>query len=190
MTTTYFRKPGKTTIRHLDVTVGDAPVRVSLKTIPDDRYAIVLSEPGKTTACGVFTDKHDAERRYHGEVWTWSRKAAIAGTPVEYPREKTGRMIPCTGQAHQPDVVQDHCMVCMPRWGEVEEIAPMDFVRAEANLWDVPFPGMDSGQNVLARELEEAGRARRIEVTRTYKGGTHSYLVLRWNTANRREAAA
>jgi len=26
---------------------------------------------------------------------------------------------PCTGQAHQPGVDQDHCGVCMPRWGWV-----------------------------------------------------------------------
>jgi len=29
---------------------------------------------------------------------------------------------PCTGEAHKPEVggMIDHCMVCMPHWGEVE----------------------------------------------------------------------
>jgi len=27
---------------------------------------------------------------------------------------------PCNGEAHQPGVDYDHCMVCAPRWGEME----------------------------------------------------------------------
>jgi hypothetical protein len=33
---------------------------------------------------------------------------------------KTGKLVPCTGEAHT-NGFQDHCGVCMPRWGEVEE---------------------------------------------------------------------
>lgn len=36
---------------------------------------------------------------------------------------KTGKLVKCDGEAHEPSVggMIDHCGVCMPRWGLVEE---------------------------------------------------------------------
>jgi hypothetical protein len=34
-------------------------------------------------------------------------------------RVKFARYIPCFGQAHQPGVDQDHCMCCLPEWGQI-----------------------------------------------------------------------
>ena len=47
-----------------------------------------------------------------------------------YERQPTGRMLPCTGDAHSNPHI-DNCMICAPRWGEVPEYAPTDFDAAK-----------------------------------------------------------
>lgn len=46
--------------------------------------------------------------------------------PPLYERKKTGRLVPCPGEAHDPRVggMIDNCSICAPRWGEVEEKEP------------------------------------------------------------------
>lgn len=47
-------------------------------------------------------------------------------------RKPTGRMVPCSGDAHKPEIggMIDNCMICAPRWGEVEEMAPLNVEEA------------------------------------------------------------
>ncbi len=41
---------------------------------------------------------------------------------------------PCSGQAHKPNVDQDHCMICMPGWGEIP-YCPEHDTRIAENGW-------------------------------------------------------
>ncbi len=100
--------------------------------------------------------------------------------PAEYVREKTGRMIPCTGQAHKPGVDQDHCMVCLPRWGEVEEYAPLDLDKARADKLDVPCYMLSTKQ---FEDLVGQGTIENVIWYTLHKGErrvSSSYCVFRW----------
>jgi hypothetical protein len=101
------------------------------------------------------------------------------GTEIrEYQREKTGRLVPCDGEAHKNPHI-DNCMVCAPRWGEVEEMAPVDIDKARAERLAVRVADLPLGK---AEEEEDAGCGR-IEMVRRYAGKrwVSSYCVLIWS---------
>jgi hypothetical protein len=44
------------------------------------------------------------------------------------------RVKKCSGDAHKPDVDMDHCMVCLPGWGEIY-LCPYHNTRVAQNGW-------------------------------------------------------
>lgn len=42
-----------------------------------------------------------------------------------YVRAPTGNLLPCPGSAHENPFI-DHCGTCMPRWGRIDELFPID----------------------------------------------------------------
>ena len=71
-------------------------------------------------------------------------------------RVKTGRMIPCTGEAHSNPFI-DNCMVCMPLWGVVEETADIDIAAAFMAGLGVPFSEMTTEQIKNMNQCEKDG---------------------------------
>lgn len=51
----------------------------------------------------------------------------------------TFHLVPCPGEAHQPGVFQDYCMLCAPLWGEVA--IPADC--ASVNIWREKFAKLE-----------------------------------------------
>ncbi len=101
--------------------------------------------------------------------------SAEAGFPLEYVQKKTGKMIPCDGEAHSNPHI-DHCMVCMPRWGEVEELAPIDFEAAKKARLDIPCPMLSGEEFDLMRGKLATGEVEQVGVTRR----NAFYFVYRW----------
>jgi hypothetical protein len=97
-----------------------------------------------------------------------------------YQRAKTGNLIPCDGEAHRNPFV-DHCGQCAPRWGQVEELAPVDFEKARAvGALDLP----DVTDDEIKRERGERG-AVILSVQKVYrKSGNFlsSFSVLAYPT--------
>ena len=105
----------------------------------------------------------------------YSVMAAEAGYPAEYEQKKTGRMIPCPGEAHSNAFI-DHCGLCMPGWGEIEELAPIDLEDAKNRRLDVPAPDLDNEQMKDMMAREKAGEVKLVSVRR----GNTFYSVYRW----------
>jgi len=94
------------------------------------------------------------------------------GEPAEYKRTKTGRLIPCDGEAHRNAYI-DNCGKCAPRWGEVEELAPVDLDAAKRAGLDVAI------HDLTDEQVEQADRDGLARVVRVQRGAA-SYCVLRW----------
>ena len=109
--------------------------------------------------------------------------------PAEYKRTKTGRLIPCPGEAHRNAYI-DSCGHCAPRWGEVEEMAPVDLDFALAAGLDVAACDLTAEQNAAMMAAVERGEARLVSVTRKKRWGSTSYYVFRWVAPTPRRDAA
>lgn len=101
-----------------------------------------------------------------------STHRAPTGEPAEYKRAKTGRLVPCPGEAHGNPWI-DHCGYCAPRWGQVEELAPVDLDAARAAGLDVAI------RDLTDEQIEQADRDGLARVVRV-KRGAASYCMLRW----------
>jgi hypothetical protein len=116
-----------------------------------------------------------AKKCYATEFTALSVKAAEAGFPVEYKREKTGRKIPCPGEAHSNPHI-DHCMVCLPGWGEIDELAPVDLEAAKNARQDIPVGILSTEQYQMMKAREDAGEVEMVGVSRR----SAWYNVYRW----------
>jgi len=116
--------------------------------------------------------------------------STIQTEPAEYKRTKTGRLVPCPGEAHHNPYV-DNCGHCAPRWGEVEEMAPVDLDAAKRDGLDVAACDLSEEQYAAMMGAVKAGEARLVSVTRRKRWGSTSYYVFRWvASAPRGEVAA
>lgn len=96
------------------------------------------------------------------------------GRKVElYQRPKTGRLVPCPGSAHSNPYI-DHCMLCMPRWGQVEEESPIDLAAARNAGQVVPY------FNELDEEDMLKAGAKLVGVREERRGCTSFYNVFMW----------
>ena len=97
-----------------------------------------------------------------------------------YQRAKTGNLVPCDGEAHSNPFI-DNCGVCAPRWGKVEEEAPVDFAAArDVGAIDLP----DVTNEEIERERAQHG-AVILSVRKVYrKSGdfSSSFCVLVYPT--------
>lgn len=78
-------------------------------------------------------------------------------------REKTGKLVPCTGEAHSNPFI-DNCMTCAPRWGQMEELAPIDLDAALAAKEDVPLGALSEEQYDRVQALKLAGKVKYVGV--------------------------
>ena len=116
-----------------------------------------------------------------GKQDTWKK-----GREAE--RALTGKLVPCPGEAHDPAVggMIDNCGICAPRWGEVEERAPLDLADAFKRGLDIPFGLLTDRQRTTVHDWLREGIVDEVSITRHHKGGGSStYFVVR-----RTEAAA
>jgi len=96
---------------------------------------------------------------------------------ILYVRATTGRTVPCPGAAHlNPHV--DHCLVCAPRWGIVDELAPVDLAVARSKGLAVPIVDLSEEQAEQARAL--GGTI--TDVTETWRRVTHMFRAFIWET--------
>lgn len=100
----------------------------------------------------------------------------------QYQRQKTGRLVPCPGQAHDPDIAGniDNCLTCAPRWGQVEELAPVDILEAQQKRQDIAAGDLTDPQLEFMAELEKAGTVTLVEVVKKTRAASTYYLVYRW----------
>lgn len=102
-----------------------------------------------------------------------------AATPKkEAKRVKTGNLVPCPGEAHAQEVggMIDNCMYCAPRWGQVEELAPVDMAQARADRLDLRINDLTESQREEVDALEKAGVVN-VQMVSTKSA---SYFVARW----------
>jgi hypothetical protein len=86
---------------------------------------------------------------------TNKRVAVLSDTTVAvklYIRTKTGKMVKCTGEAHTNPFI-DNCALCMPRWGEVEELAPVDLCAAKVGNFAVSLGELTDEQYATALKM-------------------------------------
>jgi len=110
------------------------------------------------------------------------RYAKVRATKVKieiYQRPKTGRLVPCPGEAHSNPHI-DHCGTCMPRWGRIEEEAPLDLHAAKAANQAVSFDGDITLE--IAKEIEAMG-GKLVEVEEKRPGCTSWFHVFVWEAA-------
>lgn len=139
-------------------------------------FQVILKVPGVNPATNVFKTEDEAKGDFKRQFTTWAVKAAEAGFPLEYVREKTGRMLPCSGEAHK-NIHIDHCMVCLGgTWGQVEELAPIDLEAAKAARLDVPMPSLSDAEFHKMQGKIATGEAAGVDVRR----GNSWYSVYRW----------
>jgi hypothetical protein len=98
---------------------------------------------------------------------------------IEAVRTKTGKFVPCTGEAHSNAFI-DHCSLCAPRWGQVEVMEPVDLLAAMEAGHDVPAGELTEPQMEFAEHLVKAGRAVWTHVERATKRSKRFYVVLRF----------
>lgn len=104
------------------------------------------------------------------------KKSAV----TEYQMKKTGRLIPCPGEAHSNPYI-DNCMICAPRWGEIEELEPVNLEEARAQGLDIRMTDFRHGPEFdAAKKLIESGEATLVNVDRKKSYGSVNYNVLRW----------
>src|ERR1700760_3235769 len=137
MTTTTRFKPIKTVFQ---MSADGSVNPITLILTHGRKGYIVVRKSGTVETCRTLpiADLPAAQAEFDKQTVELSVIAAEAGFPVEYVQKKTGRMIPCPGEAHQNPIGYDHCMVCLPRWGEIEELAPIDLAAARAARQDIP----------------------------------------------------
>jgi len=97
----------------------------------------------------------------------------------EAQRQPTGRMIPCPGEAHSNPFI-DNCGTCAPRWGTIPELAPLDLDAARKAKADIPCGELSEEQHKIVLADVKAGRARFVDVRRTFSWGSRSYTVARY----------
>lgn len=103
-----------------------------------------------------------------------------AGNPVaKYQRRKTGKTIPCPGEAHSNPFI-DNCGVCAPGWETIDELAPIDFDEARRLGHVIGFPGMTETDVATANAMVKAGTAKEIYVREETRAGSSSYYALAW----------
>lgn len=102
--------------------------------------------------------------------------------PKEYVREKTGRLIPCAGEAHKNPFI-DNCGMCAPRWGEVEELAPFDLAKARAERLDLPACDLNEAENAEMMAARDRGEVTLEKAVRKHGWGSRHYHVFRWVVA-------
>lgn len=105
----------------------------------------------------------------------------LRGQEIEvYKRGKTGNLIPCDGEAHSNARIDD-CSVCAPRWGKVEEDAPVDFEAARAlgaiDVCDLSDPEIGREQREHGGKLLTVNR-----VVRRTRKTVSSYMVVTYPT--------
>jgi len=132
-------------------------------------------ENENTRTYGSYPSLGEAISKFDELSAIYSVKAAEAGNPHEYEQKKTGRMIPCPGEAHSNPFI-DNCGICMPGWGEVEELAPIDIEDAKKRRLDLPAPDLDDAQMKDMMAREKAGEVKLVSVRR----GNTFYSVYRW----------
>ncbi len=143
----------------------------------NDKY-VVFSKSRvtlKEVVYGKWATLSAAMERFDGLSGTFSFVAAEAGFPVEYKRKKTGRKIPCPGEAHSNPHI-DHCGICLPGWGEIDELAEIDFEAAKNARQDIPLPGLTSAQYKMMEARSDAGECVMVGVDRRNSW----YNVYRW----------
>lgn len=102
---------------------------------------------------------------------------AASNEPKEYQRQKTGRLVRCPGEAHSNAHI-DHCGICAPRWGWVDELAPVDLDAARAARLDVAIGDLSDAQ---IEQIDREGLGQVVRVTREGRHGSRSsYCVIRW----------
>ncbi len=142
-------------------------------------YLVKVKSPTLTAEMGAdegYGTLEEAEAGFEKRCDYYSAVAAEAGFPVEYERKKTGRKIPCNGEAHSNPFI-DHCMVCLGgTWGELDELASIDFDRAKRARLDVPGPGLSDEELRIMREKVASGEA---TFASTHRGNAW-YSVFRW----------
>ncbi len=86
-------------------------------------------------------------------------------------RKFTGKMIPCPGEAHDNAFI-DHCGVCMPRWGVIQEREPkLDAAGLQAALAE----GFAVSVNDIQDGIE--CKSQQVEVrTKAYTCNFHAVL--------------
>lgn len=98
----------------------------------------------------------------------------------ELRRQPSGKMIPCNGEAHSNPFI-DHCGCCVPHWGIVAELLPLNLDEARTKKMDVPFSELTEAQHDEVEADIRAGRAFIQAVTRkTGKKSSTNYLVARY----------
>ncbi len=100
----------------------------------------------------------------------------------ELSRKPTGKLVPCPGEAHRPEVggMIDNCSLCAPRWGEVEELDPVDLDEARREGLDVRVGDLTPEQYEVANGDCVDGRANIVNVVEVKGYGYVSYYVFRY----------
>ena len=79
---------------------------------------------------------------------------------------KTGKMVPCSGEAHI-NGLQDHCGICAPRWGTVEEREIVTLATLQA-AWEkgqiVPWSEVPDGLRDVVDSLRRDGLLREVTI--------------------------
>lgn len=98
--------------------------------------------------------------------------------PPLYERKKTGRLVPCPGEAHSNPFI-DNCSLCAPRWGQVEELEPELTLE---QVVEATHAGYDVALSDVSREAYEAlygARVKFFERTDKTGYGSVSFSVVR-----------
>ena len=92
----------------------------------------------------------------------------------EFSREKTGKTVPCPGEDHSNAFI-DHCGVCMPRWGVLEEYE--EPIRLERAL-SVLNQDLAVRVNDLSPEAHETlRRTENVKLVSHTRNNSHTYFV-------------
>lgn len=94
-------------------------------------------------------------------------------------RQATGRLRPCPGEAHKNPFI-DHCGICAPGWGQIEERLPIDLEAARKERLDVSCGDLTDAQMAEVEKLVRGGAARFLDVTAKRDYGSVNYVVVRW----------
>jgi len=98
--------------------------------------------------------------------------------PPLFARAKTGRLIPCPGEAHTNPYI-DNCGLCAPRWGLVEELEPKLSLERAVELTAAGYDVASSDLNDEAYKTLYAARVKFTERTDKTGYGAVNYYVLR-----------
>ena len=104
------------------------------------------------------------------------KKTRIETSHKELRRVPTGKLLPCPGEAHS-NLYIDNCMLCMPRWGQIEELAPIDLAEARREGLAVRLGDLTDEQWVEIQALIASGAARREEAWEVKRNARGAVLV-------------